>query len=943
MNTKRKSRSNSARSPRARGNNERGISMDGVYNNSYFMNSVASLVGNSVKVHTMTGGIYEGIFRTFSAQFEIVVELAHKIDTSNPLFISMDSIVDKIIFRPHDIIKLEIPDTDLEFATRETFQTDTAISKFNGQVTEKELEPWDCPGNNVDDFDLDGTTANGWDVNDMFRQNEQMYGVTSNFDHGLSAYTTPLQNKDTKDYKDAEAKATKIANEIESNPHYKTRIDVENGDEEEKAAAVTRPLPLPTNVESGCNADGVNKYVCPPKRKTLQGSKVRGAMSGASISAAMTPAAVASTTSSVTSTSSTSPLSAGSGSTVGSGAGSCSGGGGGGGGGGVGGSGSSGGSTNVIAAGSPNIIGNAACTNTKSSTALSQTQLLTQSVVLLPSVHQETPAVPRTGRINGNTDSPKPQRTTTNTRHARGASRVSARTFGNSESARFSSGNGTHSHPSTVNTNANNSNHVIENRTQGNHHTNSNFNSNVANSENGQSGAHQHHRKPPVPLPHPVEHQNREQGSINQRKLSRGRDDQLTDLRKFGADFKLSDSEDSCKKQTVSNTENEPMHTPVNSVIDLQSQVPESQQASQHTPTCPAPPTVSQQQQQPHQQPQQQQQTPPPRPTTGHSPQESTTSNKIIKSKLNPNAKEFVYNPNAKPFTPRGASTPNQSRPHTPQTPGYGPSVGPAMPTAMVMPTYVVATSQQPYSQPPNQANRYRKVHMGMSQPSQMQVAAATGQPLLAPAPMHTQFTVPYSPQAHIAPQPYQQMVRMVAQQSSGIVPPVLTAINYPPENAAPAQMQYMGPGSMGPHPHHGHHPPHVHPQGNAPSPQSSNSQGCGGGNTGGGGSNQTGGGGGGGVNGVAYSGGGGGSGAQGQGGGYNQTAPPAPPHPGPTTFPIMCPILQPPPHPGPTPHHMIPAQTSVHQYIHHHHPHHHSSQMGNQQPHIQVILPHSQ
>lgn len=69
----------------------------------------------------MTGGIYEGIFRTFSAQFEIVVELAHKIDTSNPLFISMDSIVDKIIFRPHDIIKLEIPDTDLEFATRGKF------------------------------------------------------------------------------------------------------------------------------------------------------------------------------------------------------------------------------------------------------------------------------------------------------------------------------------------------------------------------------------------------------------------------------------------------------------------------------------------------------------------------------------------------------------------------------------------------------------------------------------------------------------------------------------------------------------------------------------------------------------------------------------------------------------------------------------------------------
>lgn len=180
------------------------------------MHSIASQIGNVVQVQTKSGSIFEGIFFTVSPQFDIVLQIVHRLETaanlskslsSSPLSststgtpsnnssssssgissgnsttssledqsISSDSIYDVLIFKSSDVVFIKAKDADLDYATKDTFQTDTAISKCNGgRYEEKELEPWQFDGDNSSvngDVDISlelDNNANGWDVNDMF-------------------------------------------------------------------------------------------------------------------------------------------------------------------------------------------------------------------------------------------------------------------------------------------------------------------------------------------------------------------------------------------------------------------------------------------------------------------------------------------------------------------------------------------------------------------------------------------------------------------------------------------------------------------------------------------------------------------------------------------------------------------------------------------------------
>nr|XP_029736393.1 ataxin-2 homolog isoform X1 [Aedes albopictus] len=282
---------------------QRSVVADGIYNNALFMHAATSHVGNIVQVQTASGVIYEGVFRTFSPQFQVVLEMAHRIEVGpdNESKNIVDTVVDRLIFKQCDIVSIAAKDVDLNFA-KDTFKTDTAISRCNGngRPEDRELEPWDESGalNGDCEFNLElDTNANGWDVNDMFHKNETIYGVQSTFDHSLTGYTVQITKKDSDDFKAQEYEAERIANEIENNPIYKDRIDLENGDEESAFAAVVRPTnsspqPSSTAATSGSaqSSNSMNdksspsnnntvmpsnaKYIVPAKRKPGQVGKL---------------------------------------------------------------------------------------------------------------------------------------------------------------------------------------------------------------------------------------------------------------------------------------------------------------------------------------------------------------------------------------------------------------------------------------------------------------------------------------------------------------------------------------------------------------------------------------------------------------------------------------------------------------------------------------------
>ncbi|KAF6730120.1 Ataxin-2 [Oryzias melastigma] len=240
------------------------VIFSGVYANMRMVHVLTSVVGTKCELEVKNGSVYEGVFKTYGPECDLVLDAAHRKSPEPSIGPRKEDIVESIIFKASDVVVVTFKDVDPNFARKDNF-TDAAVTgRINGEHKEKDLEPWDGgDAHNSDSLEsLDTDVSNGWDPNDMFKYNEEKYGVLSTYDSSLSTYTLPLERDNSEEFLKREARAAQLAEEIEASASYKARVALENDErtEEEKYTAVVRG-------EREAHAlSRENKYVPPGQR-----------------------------------------------------------------------------------------------------------------------------------------------------------------------------------------------------------------------------------------------------------------------------------------------------------------------------------------------------------------------------------------------------------------------------------------------------------------------------------------------------------------------------------------------------------------------------------------------------------------------------------------------------------------------------------------------------
>ncbi|XP_027001427.1 ataxin-2 isoform X2 [Tachysurus fulvidraco] len=247
------------------------VAFSGVYANMRMVHVLTSVVGAKCELNVKNGTVYEGVFKTYGPECELVLDAAHRNSAELNASPRREDIVESIIFKASDVVIVHFKDVDLSYAKKVSSEQDnladhSVSTRLNGEHKEKDLEPWDGGDQHVSGSleSLETDLSNGWDPDDMFKYNEETYGVKSTYDSSLSSYTVPLERDNSEEFLKREARAALLAEEIEASATYKARVALENDDrsEEEKYSAVVRDTHALSRE---------NKYIPPGQRNREAG------------------------------------------------------------------------------------------------------------------------------------------------------------------------------------------------------------------------------------------------------------------------------------------------------------------------------------------------------------------------------------------------------------------------------------------------------------------------------------------------------------------------------------------------------------------------------------------------------------------------------------------------------------------------------------------------
>lgn len=73
------------------------------------------------------------------------------------------------------------------------------------------LQRWEGGDSNSDNYDLEYDMSNGWDPNEMFKFNEENYGVKTTCDSSLFSYTVPLEKDNSEEFQQRELRLAQLA------------------------------------------------------------------------------------------------------------------------------------------------------------------------------------------------------------------------------------------------------------------------------------------------------------------------------------------------------------------------------------------------------------------------------------------------------------------------------------------------------------------------------------------------------------------------------------------------------------------------------------------------------------------------------------------------------------------------------------------------------------